>query len=943
MIRKKRLGELLVEEKVISLPQLHLALEKMKFSKLRLGEQLAKLKICTEKDIVEALSKQAQIPIVDLNSTKFDTEITSIVPRSLAVECNCFPFQIEGQYLHVAFADPLRVDQIQLLEAKTKRVVKKYIAAQSEIEKAIESHYAVDDAAHAIMNNLASLGDLSTAPASKDLDKELDRLASSVASAESTEDLASLELKKAAEDRGVIATVNQIINIAVRSGASEIQLDPQPRQLLVRQRIDGILQDLTKLPRSVQASVTSRIKVIAGLDVSQSKTSQDGKVRITIEKDREIDLRVSTFPAMLGEKVTIRILDQGKAAVDLESIFFDEGQLKKIESIIRSPQGIILVTGPLGAGKTTALYAIIQRLVSPDVSVVTIENPIERELDGVNQIQINNQIGMSFSKVLRSVLHQDPKVILVGETADRETAEVAFQAAQTGHLVLSTMQTGSTGAALSRLLALGISPKDAAGSILAITSQRLVRRVCPDCKEPTATTADLVSRYNFPSGTLFFKGKGCERCNYTGYKGRLAVAEIMVFDDELRAAIAANKSEEEVKRIARKNGMETITQVGRRFIEYGLTNLDELHRSLEEREADAQQQEGPTESSTVDAPESHEVTPQEITDRFNVSKGEVIPPDMPFFGRKRDKKAPVPSEPEEPPDFPEPTPEVLKCTTCGEQVMPQWRACPSCGSRLQAFKKSDRCHRCGESIKPHWKVCPNCEADLTGGEPRKAEAPAKEPIRLVPVVKDEPTVVPIPQSVASANRPGDMVSIEGVPRVLVVDDQKSMQKLVSIAIKGVGCEVATADDGLEALEVIKRYRPHLIILDIVMPKMDGLEVCRRLRADVRTAFIPIMMLTSLSDDKSRLKGYVAGTDDYLAKPFVLEEFYTRVRNLLRRTYGYFSLDEDLQTSGNEWDASTEEARTRQKMIDRQSHLEHLGESGSPPPGASPPEGPEKKP
>ncbi len=861
-IRKKRLGELLVEAGVITLPQLNLALERMKFTKARLGEQLVNLKICTEKDIVDALSKQLRIPVVDLKSIKPDPEVFTIVPKSLALDANCFPFKIDGRFIHIAFADPLRLDKIQNLEAKTQRAIKKYLATQSEIDEAIEEYYTEDDAAKDIMNSLEDEGDIAT-------DVFMDMGLPEEGEEGEFEDVSAVELKRASEDKGVVKAVNQIIRRAVLGGASDIHFEPQRKILLVRQRIDGILHELARLPRSIAPALVSRIKILAGLDIAERRLPQDGKVRATLDGGRDVDLRVSTLPTKYGEKVVIRILDQSKSALSLEAIFFEPEQLEKVKSIIKASQGMILVTGPTGSGKTTTLYSIITALKSPETNIVTIEDPIEYELEGVNQVQVNHQIGLSFAKILRSILRQDPEVILVGEIRDMETAQVAFQASQTGHLVLSTLHTNSTYATVTRLMDIGIDPMIVASSLQGILAQRLVRRICSECKEEYEPDPIQLMHYNIPPGTKLYRGKGCEKCHYTGYKGRMSVVEIMTMSPELRAVIGEGKPEHVIKETAVRNGMELLFDRGRRYVLKGYTTLDELRRVLETAE----------ESNGLD---------EAMKAGLPAAKGR-----EPAVALQAPAAAPAAAEPA-------PAAEG-KCASCGETLKPGWKVCPYCGAEVPK-PKPPRCPSCNEEVQPRWKVCPNCGTSLEAAP----AAPARAPSAPAPVSTER--------------------SIEGRPKVLVVDDQKSMQKLVSIALKGIGCEVETADDGIQALEAVKRFKPHLIILDIVMPRMDGLEVCRRLRADVSTAFIPIMMLTSLSDEKSRLKGYVAGTDDYLAKPFVLEEFYTRVRNLLRRTYGY-SFDDDLLGVGDEWDSATEEARARQKMMDKQSHKQRLESGG----------------
>ncbi len=869
VLRKQRLGDILVEANVLSLAQLNIALERMKFSKMRLGEQLVKLRMCTEDDIVNALSKQLRIPVVDLSTTVFDSEVFTVIPKSLAAENNCIPFRIEGSSISIAFADPLKLDRISHLESQLQRSIKKYIAAQTAIEKAIEEKYIHDDAAEQLMRGVQKSDDIEQADLSA-LDESLQPKGDEAeeSDAGTSEDL---YLTKMASEKSTANAVNLIIMRSITDGASDIHIEPQRTGVVIRQRIDGILTEMTRMQSSVARAVISRIKVLAGLDIAERRIPQDGKVSANLSKERKVDLRVSTVPTKFGEKVVIRILDQSKTSLQLQDLFFEPDVLKRVKGIIGSSQGMVLVTGPTGSGKTTTLYSFITALRSPTTNIVTIEDPIEYELDGINQVQVNHKIGLSFAKVLRSVLRQDPEIVLVGEIRDSETATVAFQAAQTGHLVFSTLHTNNTYATIARLLDIGVEPQAIAGSVQGIFAQRLVRRVCKHCKaEYTPEEHELIA-HNIPAGTKLYRGEGCEQCKFSGYKGRLSVVEIMTMSPELRAAISEGKPEHVIKKAAVNNGMELMYEVGRRYVLQGLTTTEELSRVLE----------------TVD--DSFERV-AEATDSNNGSSAIQFAP---------------PNQVAQEPPKQQPQAVTASCPNCNESVKIDWKACPFCGVKLD-FQGPPKCATCGEEVKPNWKACPHCGNPITSA--------VSQPTQTAKTVA--PSISPQP-------RQSEQLPAYEKPRVLVVDDQKSMQKLVTIALQGINCDVATADDGVQALEVVRQYRPHLIVLDIVMPKMDGLEVCRRLRADVRTAFIPIMMLTSLADEKSRLKGYVAGTDDYLAKPFVLEEFYSRVRNLLRRTYGYFTADDELLGVGEEWDSATEEAKTRQKIEDRASMKESL--------------------
>ncbi|MDZ7815841.1 MAG: ATPase, T2SS/T4P/T4SS family [Planctomycetota bacterium] len=470
------------------------------------------------------------------------------------------------------------------------------------------------------------------------------------------------------------------------------------------------------------------------------------------------------------------------------------------------------------------------------------------------------------------MLRQNPDAVLVGDIPDSRTATVVANAAR-DRLVLASMTNLNAVHCAEKLAGLAMDRSELASILKAIISQRLVRKLCPKCKESYEPDAAEVSPFGLNPGISLYKGKGCDNCNYSGYKGRIALAQVLVASEGLREALKSGADVEKINAAAIEEGLASLAEAGGKLWKKELTTTEELRRVIGEESS----------SGTV-------LRPKALVKPFS-------------SGEKPLKEVEKVLRPLRRSQEPRQDGEERKCPECSEKVKGGWKICPYCGKSLLEKPELFVCPSCDEKVDGKWNLCPNCGADLKAGREEAQESPVSS--------ADEPAL--------SNERP----KIEGHPRVLVVDDQRSMQKLVSIALKGIDCEVFTAADGIEALEKVKRVKPHLIILDIVMPRMDGLEVCRRLRADVRTAFIPIIMLTSLSDKKSRLKGYVAGTDDYLAKPFMMEEFYTRVHNLLRRTYGYQSDHDDLVDVGNEWDSATEDYRKEQKIRDLQEHQRML--------------------
>jgi len=536
---------------------------------------------------------------------------------------------------------------------------------------------------------------------------------------------------------------NVLLADAIRLKASDVHIEPQKSAVIIRYRIDGIMREIMKTDKHVHASLVSRIKVISNMDISIRRKPQDGRSQVRF-RDKSYDLRVSTIPTSYGEKVTIRILDQSRAGMRLEELGISDRALRDFMEVMSRPQGIILVTGPTGSGKSSTLYACLNRLNSPSVNIITVEDPVEFDISGINQVQINPQAGITFAAGLRSILRQDPDIVMVGEIRDTETASIAFQAGQTGHLVLSTLHANDATSAVTRLLDLGVEAFLISASLVAVVGQRLVRRMCQECKVPDPLSPQILKQLLPYIGTdkkaTFWKGAGCEDCQYTGYSGRLGLFEILMVTPSLREIIAPKVSALTLRKAAESEGFQSMSMDGIRKALQGLTTIEEVFR--------------------VAPPEAEEGTRLPI----------VEPPAL-------------------------------------------------------------------EEIEP--------------------EAPPPE----------EPST-----SVASV-RP---------QKILVADDNEIMVKILRNILESENYHVITAEDGLEALRLALQERPDLVVTDLLMPEMDGITLIKKLKSQLITRYIPIMMLTAKDEVDSEVRGIDAGADDYLTKPVNPKRLLARVSRLLKR-------------------------------------------------------------
>ncbi|WMT19362.1 GspE/PulE family protein [Parageobacillus toebii] len=542
---RKRLGDLLVEAGLITEAQLEEAL-KEKAPGQKLGDALLQRGYITEQQLIEVLEFQLGIPHVSLYRYPIDPKVTNLISKEFAKRHMVMPLKIEGERLLVAMADPMDFFVIDDLRLSTGFHIETAIASKDDILRAINKYYDIDESVEDF---------LQMAPTTETVEEE--RI---------TED-----------DSPIVRLVNQILQLAVEQRASDIHIDPQETKVLVRYRIDGILRTDRALPKHMQSMLTARIKILANMDITEHRIPQDGRIKMNIDF-HPVDLRVSTLPTVYGEKIVMRILDLGAALNDIHKLGFNQLNLQRFIELIERPTGIVLITGPTGAGKSSTLYAALNHLNSEEVNIITIEDPVEYEIEGVNQIQVNPNVGLTFAQGLRSILRQDPNIIMVGEIRDRETAEVAIRASLTGHLVLSTLHTNDALSTITRLIDMGIEPFLVAASLAGVVSQRLVRRVCRDCQEeqePTKREIEIFASRGMKIDKLV-RGRGCPTCNMTGYKGRIAIHELLVMTDEMRRVILNKEPFSKLRELAIKNRMIFLIDDGLLKVKQGLTTLEEV-------------------------------------------------------------------------------------------------------------------------------------------------------------------------------------------------------------------------------------------------------------------------------------------------------------------------------------------------------------------------------
>jgi type IV pilus assembly protein PilB len=727
-MKRKKLGEILVEAGLIDKKALDKALEIQSIEKKKIGEILIEMGVADDVVIAKALSTQLKIPLVRLAQTEIPEEIISLVPYDLAQKHFIIPIKKTEKGLLVAMTNPLDLSVLDDLRIVTRMPVQAVIATKTDLLEAKEKYYPPRDFKKSFDSQAGIHESVEIIQQQEEEEKDV----------QDVQDLLDLT-----ERPPIVRLTSSLLADAINQRASDIHIEPQKTAVMLRYRIDGIMHETMKIDKHVHAPVVSRIKVISNMDISIRRKPQDGKTQVR-HGGKIYDLRVSTIPTSYGEKVTIRILNPDTAGLGLEELGFGEKAYKDFVNAIGAPQGMILVTGPTGSGKSTTLYASLNRLNSPSVNIVTVEDPIEYDIQGINQVQINPQAGITFAAGLRSILRQDPDIVMVGEIRDTETATIACRSAQTGHLVFSTLHTNDASSAVARLLDLGIEAFLISASLIAVVGQRLVRKICQECKVPHTPSQQILNRLpahlRQDQSTAFWKGAGCELCQNTGYSGRTGLYEVITITPSLRELIAPGTAAITLRKAAEKEGFRSMTLDGINKATEGLTTIEEVFR--------------------VAAPELDEVAPAPVEEA----------------GR---------------------------------------------------FEQADR-----KALQPE-------TSPATGSSTREK-------------------------------------------KVLVADDNGIILKTVSKVLKSKNYITITAENGLEALRLASEEKPDLIITDLLMPKMDGITLIKKLKDQSSTRDIPVMMLTAKDEVDTEVEGIDAGADDYLTKPVNAKRLLARVSRILAR-------------------------------------------------------------
>ena len=560
-----RLGEILLREGLVTREQLAQALAEQKNSKHRLGYVLVKLGLVQELEITKVLARQYRMPAVDLSRFEVDPKIIKLVPADMATKSVVLPLKREGRTLTVAMADPTDLGLLEDLKFITRFDLFPVIAGEYTLRNLIERHYEASD------QQLQSIL------------KDMEETGEDVEVVEQEEDEAATQAQ--IDDAPVVKLINGLLTDAVRRGASDIHIEPFEHEIRVRYRIDGALLEIMRPPLKMKAALTSRVKILSQLNIAERRVPQDGRLKLKMGS-RVIDFRVSTLPVLFGEKIVLRILDKGNLTLDLTKFGFEPKAEKDLMKAILNPYGMVLVTGPTGSGKTTTLYSALSRINTPEVNIMTAEDPVEYNLMGINQVLVRTEIGLTFAAALKAFLRQDPNIIMIGEIRDLETGGITIKAALTGHLVLSTLHTNDAPSTITRMIDMGIEAFNVASAVNLVVAQRLIRRICKDCKaEHNYTDPELAALgTNIESlrKLTFMKGTGCDTCSGTGYKGRAGLYEVMALSPELRRMILRGASVVEIRDQAVSEGMLTLRMDGMKKIERGITTLEEVVKETAE-------------------------------------------------------------------------------------------------------------------------------------------------------------------------------------------------------------------------------------------------------------------------------------------------------------------------------------------------------------------------
>ena len=709
-------------------------------------------KIATDAQIVEKLSHRFRLKVADV--TKMDLTARNGVPEQLARRHHVLPLRLTDSFLEIGTANPLDLDAEKALAFNTAREIRLFLLAPSRISEKLDELYKPDKAIDKLLEGMehAELQTLPDAPGPEELN---------VSEAD-------------ASQKPVVRLVDMIISEGILSRASDIHVEPEEGGVAVRYRIDGVLRQVMKIPRQAGLPLISRIKIMSSLDIADRLRPQDGRARVAVN-GQPIDLRVSTLPAQLGEKVVIRILDSRATVKSLDSLGLNPGEGDAIKRLLENHEGIMLVTGPTGSGKTTTLYSCINQIKSEGVNIVTVEDPVEYRMQGIVQVQVQEKAGLTFAAALRSILRQDPNVVLVGEIRDKETAQIAVQASLTGHLVLSTLHTNDAANAVTRLVDIGVEAYKIAASLRGVVAQRLMRKLCPTCKEVWMEAPPARLQRWIPRGTPLYRAAGCPDCAMTGYRGRFSILEILTMSPELERRIAAGEAADRIAEAARRGGMKSLWESGLAHVARGESTIDDLTRVVDI----PPEEEGPAVAGGLRPSGTSRVSGIRDSLQLSTAPGALT----------------VPPEPAQP-------------------------------------------------VSTHFDLL---------------EEPAPPP---------------------GGRRSG--AHGEPASKVLLVDDEDSLRKVMRDLLERDGYVVTEARDGVQALDQVDRVGPDIIVLDLNLPGLDGYGVLSHLRSRPATANIPVIVLTAKGDEDNEVRVFELGADDFLTKPFRARALSARLEAVLGR-------------------------------------------------------------
>ncbi len=721
-----------------------------------LWDEVVRRAFVTEQAVIEAVAARFRMRVADLGSVT--QQARELVPEALARKYRVLPLSISDSVLDIATSDPLDLDCERTMAFALGRTVRMQIASPRRILERLEEVYRPENVIEKILENVQGSYDLENISETVD-DADVD-----------------INATRAGE-RPVIQLVDRILAEGIQSRASDIHLEPEESGVAVRYRIDGVLRQVMVLPKAAGVPLVSRVKIMAQLDIADRLRPQDGRARVAVSGNR-VDLRVSTLPASQGEKVVIRILDQRATILSLDSLGLLPDEHQRIHELLQAREGIVLVTGPTGSGKTTTLYSMLRSVHGRGVNIVTVEDPVEYRLQGIVQVQVNEKAGLTFPAALRSILRQDPDVILVGEIRDKETANIAIQASLTGHLVLSTLHTNDAASSVTRLVDIGIESYKIAAALKGVVAQRLMRRLCTHCRElAVGQVPDRMQKW-FPDQGTLYRSVGCPECSMTGYRGRLAIEEVLIATDEVERRIAGDESVDRINDAAREGGMRSLWESGVQHVRQGETTIEELLRVLE---------------APIEQPVSRSST------AARTSTSEIAPP--------------------------------VRVTPAG------------------ALPATD-------------------DEEVTGARGRRSgtrhSAPSAFTGDSFELVED-----------GKAKKPA-------ARRVLLVEDEESLRRVMKDLLEREGFVVNEAVDGVVALDEIDRLAPDLVVLDLNLPRLDGYGVLSHLRARAATQRLPVIVLTAKGDEESEVRVFEYGASDYLTKPFRARALSARIHSLLDR-------------------------------------------------------------